>query len=91
MLASCYRASLALAREHGLETVAFPAISTGAYRFPITRAAGIAVREVAAALSENTKPERVIFVVRGDEAEQAYRAALAALPRSGGLQLGVGA
>lgn len=87
LLASCYRASLALAREHGLATVAFPAISTGAYRFPIDRAAGIAVREVAAVLSEHADLERVVFVVRGEVAEAAYRAVLAALPPPGPLRL----
>src|SRR5512145_635531 len=48
LLASCYRNSLALAREHGIETIAFPAISTGVYGFPMERAARIAIGEVAA-------------------------------------------
>ena len=80
LLASCYRASLELVRKHGLHSVALPAISTGVYRFPIARAAGIAVREVTAVLSRPSGIEQVIFVVRGEEAEQAYRSALAALP-----------
>ena len=46
MLASCYRTCLQLAREHGVKTIAFPAISTGVYRFPKDRAAAIAVRTV---------------------------------------------
>lgn len=46
-LASCYRRALEVARDHSLETVAFPAISCGAYRFPRERAAAIAVREIA--------------------------------------------
>lgn len=46
LLASCYRASLALARAHAVESIAFPAISTGIYGFPADRAAEIAVRTV---------------------------------------------
>src|SRR5437016_11450673 len=46
LLASCYRSSFALAEEHGVRTIAFPSISTGAYGFPIERASRIAVREV---------------------------------------------
>jgi O-acetyl-ADP-ribose deacetylase (regulator of RNase III) len=46
LLASCYRNSLALARQHGLQSIAFPAISTGIYRFPKGQATEIAVREV---------------------------------------------
>src|SRR5205809_4806675 len=50
LLASCYRRSLEVAAENGLRTVAFPSISTGAYRFPLERAAPIAVGAVAAGL-----------------------------------------
>src|SRR5438105_451757 len=46
LLASCYRSSLALAAQHSIRTIAFPAISTGAYRFPIERAARIALAEI---------------------------------------------
>lgn len=46
LLASCYRSSLALAEQHALKSIAFPAISCGVYRFPVDRAAGIAVREI---------------------------------------------
>jgi O-acetyl-ADP-ribose deacetylase len=52
LLASCYRNSLALARQHGLRTIAFPAISTGIYGFPRDRAARIAVAEVSAELAK---------------------------------------
>jgi O-acetyl-ADP-ribose deacetylase (regulator of RNase III) len=48
LLARCYRNSLALAEQHGLRSIAFPAISTGVYRYPKQQAAGIAVREVRA-------------------------------------------
>ena len=62
LLASCYRNSMALAAEHGLKTIAFPAISTGVYGFPKERATRIAVREVAAALERHIGIERVTFV-----------------------------
>lgn len=61
-LASCYRRSLELARDHGCASVAFPAISTGVYGYPKNEAATIAVRTVAAFLEENVMPERVVFV-----------------------------
>jgi O-acetyl-ADP-ribose deacetylase (regulator of RNase III) len=57
LLASCYRNSLALARQHGLQSIAFPAISTGIYRFPKDLATEIAVREV----RRRAGDERVIF------------------------------
>ncbi len=61
LLAACYRNSLQLAAQHGLRTVAFPAISTGVYRFPLERATRIALREVQAFLASHPLPERVIF------------------------------
>jgi len=60
-LASCYRTCLGLAEENGLHTLAFPSISTGAYGFPIERAAHIAVREVQEWLAAHALPERIIF------------------------------
>jgi O-acetyl-ADP-ribose deacetylase (regulator of RNase III) len=60
-LASCYRAAMALAAERGLRSIAFPAISTGAYGFPIERATRIAVEEVMRALSASPSVERAIF------------------------------
>jgi O-acetyl-ADP-ribose deacetylase len=62
LLASCYRTALTLAADHGLSSVAFPAISTGIYRFPADRAARVAVDAVVSQLS--TKPgsyQRVVF------------------------------
>ena len=56
LLESCYRESLRLAIEHGLTTLAFPAISTGIYGFPVPRAARIAVRAVAAGLEAHPSP-----------------------------------
>jgi O-acetyl-ADP-ribose deacetylase (regulator of RNase III) len=60
-LASCYRAALRLCREHGLRSVAFPAISTGVYRFPLERATRIAVAEVLRGLAATPAVERVVF------------------------------
>jgi len=61
LLASCYRSSLALAREEGLATVAFPCISTGAFGFPKERAAAIAVRTLRAELADRGAPVRVLI------------------------------
>ncbi|MFQ5913660.1 MAG: O-acetyl-ADP-ribose deacetylase [Nitrospinota bacterium] len=62
LLRSCYVNSLALAAEHGVRSVAFPSISTGAYRFPIERAAKIAVETVRECLGKPTSVEVVRFV-----------------------------
>jgi O-acetyl-ADP-ribose deacetylase (regulator of RNase III) len=67
LLASCYTSSLALAKEYGLETIAFPAISTGVYRFPADDAAKIAVGSVAIFLAESSVPSQVIFCCFTDE------------------------
>ena len=61
LLASCYRTALALAAEHSLASIAFPAISTGIYAFPADRAARIAVRTVAAGLADRPSIKRAIF------------------------------
>ncbi len=76
LLASCYRSALALAREHGLRTVAFPAISTGAYGFPLERAARIAVRTIRAFLAAHDLPEKVLLVCFDERTLAAGRAAL---------------
>jgi O-acetyl-ADP-ribose deacetylase (regulator of RNase III) len=76
LLQSCYRNTLQLAAEHGLRTVAFPAVSTGVYGFPVQRAAGIAVREVLRFLGDNPVPERVVLVAFGADALRAYLTAL---------------
>lgn len=76
LLQSCYRNSLQLAAEHGLRTVAFPAVSTGVYGFPVERAAGIAVREVLRFLEDNPVPERVVLVAFSPDALRAYLTAL---------------
>jgi len=73
LLASCYRKSLALAREHDLKSIAFPAISTGVYRFPSGRAARIAV---SASIEETQTgaPARVIFCCFSEESAAHHRA-----------------
>lgn len=72
LLADCYRNSLALALEHGLKTVAFPSISTGAYGFPIHRAAPIALRTVKEVLEANPSLEKVYFVCFSEGDLQVY-------------------
>jgi O-acetyl-ADP-ribose deacetylase len=61
LLASCYRRCLELAHEHALARVAFPAISTGVYSYPIDDAAAVAVREVMQWLAAHEHPREVIF------------------------------
>ena len=61
LLASCYRSALALAEAHGARSIAFPAISTGAYGFPLERATRIAVGEALAAIGRRTPVERIVF------------------------------
>jgi O-acetyl-ADP-ribose deacetylase (regulator of RNase III) len=75
-LARCYRNSLALASQHALRTIAFPAISTGIYGFPLERATTIAVRETRAYLHDHPEIEQVAFVCFGAAARDAYQAEL---------------
>jgi len=77
LLASCYRNSLRLAEKHGIRSIAFPAISTGAYGFPLERATRIAFREVKEFLSQNTSPEKVVFVCFTERDYDCYRRLLA--------------
>ena len=79
LLASCYRESLRLAAEHGDATVAFPAISTGVYGFPVARAAKVAVRTVANGLDELPAIRRVLLCCFGAESTDAHARALADL------------
>ena len=73
LLARCYRASFALAIEHGLASLAFPAISTGVYGFPRERAAKIAVAETRLALAAAPAIERVIFACFDRETLMLYQ------------------
>ncbi|MFF4604844.1 O-acetyl-ADP-ribose deacetylase [Streptomyces sp. NPDC001339] len=78
LLVSCYRESLRLAGELGARTVAFPAISTGVYRWPIADAARIAAATVRAAVAAAPDAfDEIRFVVFDDRAREAYETALA--------------
>jgi O-acetyl-ADP-ribose deacetylase len=78
LLASAYRSSLDLALENDVQTVAFPAISTGVYGFPAERAAEIAVGTVAAFAAEHPDTlEAVIFCCFSEKSAEYHRAALA--------------
>ena len=76
LLRACYDNSLKLAKEHGIKSVAFPSISTGAYRYPIVQAARIAVGTVREALSGTTSVELVRFVCFSKADLEVYRAIL---------------
>jgi len=72
LLASCYRTSLELAVENSVRTIAFPAISTGVYGFPLERATAIAISEVRSFLERNPSFEKVIFVCFGKHTHECY-------------------
>ena len=76
LLASCYREALALAAERELRSVAFPAISTGAYGYPLHEAAAIAIREVRGFLDSPSSVEEVLFVLFGQHALKTFQSAL---------------
>jgi O-acetyl-ADP-ribose deacetylase len=79
-LARCYRRSLALAAEHGLSSVAFPSISTGAYGYPVEQASVVALTAVADALRAGSPVRLVRFVLFSDADFEAYRRVLDGLP-----------
>lgn len=79
LLAGCYRNAVALARAHGLQAIAFPAISTGVYRFPADRAARIAVSSVVEDASAGRGVARVIYCCFSEESAGHHAAALADL------------
>lgn len=76
LLAACYRNSLRLAADQGVRTMAFPAISCGAYGYPLPEAAQIAVREVRNFLADDDRIETVYLVCFGVDVRQAYERAL---------------
>lgn len=82
LLASCYRSSFAFVPQYGIKTIAFPAISTGVYGFPLERATRIAVREMLDALVKYPTLEKVYAVCFGEQAYQIYTEAVAALQRN---------
>jgi O-acetyl-ADP-ribose deacetylase (regulator of RNase III) len=79
LLASAYRCSLELAYENTITTVAFPAISTGTYGFPLARATTIAVKTVADFLRAHELPKHVIFSCFSDDVGALYRKVLGEL------------
>ena len=79
LLDGCYRESIRLAAGHGVRTIAFPAISTGVYGYPVPRAARIAVRAVAAGLEEHPSLHRVVLCCFGAESLEAHERAFAEL------------
>ena len=72
LLASCYRESLDLSAAHGVRSIAFPAISCGAYRYPLKDAVEIAVRECREGVARHPTIERVIFACFGEEMLELY-------------------
>jgi len=72
-LANCYQNSLRLAVENGIKTIAFPAISCGAYGYPVQAAAQIALQTTREFLATTDKIDQVIFVLWGDEIYETYR------------------
>jgi O-acetyl-ADP-ribose deacetylase (regulator of RNase III) len=76
-LASCYARAIELCQTHGLASVAFPAISTGIYRFPADRAAGIAVASTVDALATAPAVSRVVFCCFSDESAALHAQAMA--------------
>jgi len=72
-LANCYRNSLGLAVEKGIKTIAFPAISCGAYGYPISEATQIAVETTREFLATNDEIDKVIFVLWSEDIYDAYR------------------
>ncbi len=73
LLANCYKNSLKIAVEKNIKTIAFPSISTGVYRFPVERAAKIAVKEVKKIVEKNPLLEKVIFVCFDDHTYEIYK------------------
>ncbi len=76
LLASCYRRAMELCQKHALASVAFPAISTGIYRFPAERAAGIALRTVVDTLPAAPTLAQVIFCCFSDASAQLHQAGI---------------
>jgi len=77
ILANCYRNSLQIAVENKIRTIAFPAISCGAYRFPILNAAKIAVATTREFLANNDKIDNLIFALWSEDIREVYRSLIA--------------
>lgn len=72
LLADCYRACLDLAQRSGIKSIAFPSISTGAYRFPVEKASRIALEVIRDHLDKNPLPENVLIVCFDTATHEAY-------------------
>jgi len=72
LLEMCYKNSLQLAVENDIKTIAFPCISTGAYRFPFDKAAEIAIKTITDFLSDDPSIEKVYLVVFGENDRRNY-------------------
>ena len=83
LLASCYINCFRLVKKHKIKTVAFPAISTGAYRFPLDLATQIALNQTRKLLFEHTGVEKIVFVCFDDTTFQSYRRTGEALENNG--------
>ncbi|MFQ5679548.1 MAG: macro domain-containing protein [Gemmatimonadota bacterium] len=79
LLAACYENALRLADENGVRSIGFPALSTGAFGYPLGAAAGVALEAVAGACPDLTAVRRIRFVLWGEEALRAHESALARL------------
>ncbi|MBI9076248.1 MAG: O-acetyl-ADP-ribose deacetylase [Desulfatibacillum sp.] len=79
LLGACYRNSLTLARDHQVESVAFPAISCGVYGYPLQEACKVAVDTVCCFLLESSLPKEVVFVLFGENDLKVYEEYLASL------------
>lgn len=73
LLANCYRSCLRLAVENNIKTIAFPAISTGAYGYPLDEATRIAMKETKTFLEKDSTIEKVIFVCFGKQSYETYK------------------
>ena len=83
-LAACYRNSLAVARQHGLRTIAFPGISTGIYGYPVEQAAEVAASTVAAEIAAHPDAfDEILFVAFSSAAREVYARAVASSPLAG--------
>lgn len=83
LLASCYRRSLELTKDYQIKEIAFPAISTGVYKFPVERAANIAVSEIQSFLATNSHLEKVILVCFSKDSYNCYLEAVKKLAENG--------
>lgn len=81
LLANCYANSLALAKENGIKSIAFPSISTGIYCFPVDLAANIAIKQISIFLEKNPSFEKVIIVCFDEDTLKTYKNAFKKLEK----------